>query len=100
MANAIACRLAGDEVIVEPLVAEGVTHRFGNLGHGDTALIDAFAHNKDEITILPALHEQNASHMADGSCRQVARRRRSSRQLAMRQAGNMAEPIIAKVLGD
>ena len=46
-----------------------MTHRFGDLGHGDTALIDAFAHHKDEITILPALHEQNASHMADGTCR-------------------------------
>ena len=29
-------------------------------------LMDAFVDRKEEISLLPAMHEQNASHMADG----------------------------------
>lgn len=56
----------GGQIIVDHLIQEGVTHAFGIPGHGDTALMDAFVDRKDEIQLLPAMHEQNASHMADG----------------------------------
>lgn len=58
--------LTGGQIIVECLIREGVTHVFGIPGHGDTALMDAFVDRKDDIRLLPAMHEQNASHMADG----------------------------------
>ena len=58
--------MTGGQIIVDHLIREGVTHVFGIPGHGDTALIDAFVDRKDEIQLLPAMHEQNASHMADG----------------------------------
>ncbi|MDB5527128.1 MAG: acetolactate synthase, large chain related protein [Devosia sp.] len=56
----------GGQIIVDALIREGVTHVFGIPGHGDTALIDAFVDRKADIHLLPAMHEQNASHMADG----------------------------------
>ena len=59
-------QMTGGQVIVDALVREGVTHVFGIPGHGDTALMDAFVDRKEEISLLPAMHEQNASHMADG----------------------------------
>ena len=59
-------KMTGGQVIVDALVREGVTHVFGIPGHGDTALMDAFVDRKEEIQLLPAMHEQNASHMADG----------------------------------
>jgi acetolactate synthase I/II/III large subunit len=58
--------MTGGEIIVDHLIREGVTHVFGIPGHGDTALMDAFVDRKGEIALLPAMHEQNASHMADG----------------------------------
>ncbi|WP_245317871.1 thiamine pyrophosphate-binding protein [Ensifer sp. 1H6] len=58
--------MTGGQIIVEHLIREGVTHVFGIPGHGDTALMDAFVDRKEEINLLPAMHEQNASHMADG----------------------------------
>lgn len=58
--------LTGGQIIVDYLIREGVTHVFGIPGHGDTALMDAFVDRKNEINLLPAMHEQNASHMADG----------------------------------
>lgn len=63
---AISNELTGGQIIVDYLIREGVTHVFGIPGHGDTALMDAFVDRKDEINLLPAMHEQNASHMADG----------------------------------
>ena len=63
---AISSELTGGQIIVDHLIREGVTHVFGIPGHGDTALMDAFVDRKDEINLLPAMHEQNASHMADG----------------------------------
>lgn len=35
-------------------------------GTQETALMDAMVDRKDEITVVPAMHEQGASHMADG----------------------------------
>ena len=62
----VAQKMTGGQIIVDHLIREGVTHVFGIPGHGDTALIDAFVDRRDEIQLLPAMHEQNASHMADG----------------------------------
>src|ERR1700740_602842 len=59
-------KLTGGQIIAECLVHEGVTHVFGIPGHGNTALLDAFVDRTSEISLLPAMHEQNASHMADG----------------------------------
>ena len=64
--SAVASQMTGGQIIVDHLIREGVTHVFGIPGHGDTALMDAFVDRKDEIKLLPAMHEQNASHMADG----------------------------------
>jgi acetolactate synthase-1/2/3 large subunit len=62
-------QLTGGQIIAEYLIREGVTHVFGIPGHGNTALLDAFVDRKEEIRVLPAMHEQGASHMADGFCR-------------------------------
>lgn len=56
----------GGQMIVEYLISEGVKYVFAVPGHGNTALLDAFVDHKDEITLLPAMHEQGAAHMADG----------------------------------
>jgi acetolactate synthase I/II/III large subunit len=59
-------RLTGGQMIADYLVSEGVEYVFAVPGHGNTALLDAFVDRKDEITVLPAMHEQGAAHMADG----------------------------------
>src|ERR1700722_19171092 len=56
----------GGQMIVEYLISEGVRYVFAVPGHGNTALLDAFVDHQDEITVLPAMHEQGAAHMADG----------------------------------
>jgi acetolactate synthase I/II/III large subunit len=56
----------GGQMIVEYLISEGVKYVFAVPGHGNTALLDAFVDHKDEISVLPAMHEQGAAHMADG----------------------------------
>ena len=58
--------MTGGQVIVDHLIREKVPYTFGIPGHGNTALLDAFVDRKAEIDLLPAMHEQNASHMADG----------------------------------
>jgi acetolactate synthase I/II/III large subunit len=55
----------GGQMVVEYLISEGVRYVFAVPGHGNTALLDAFVDHKDEITLLPAMHEQGAAHMAD-----------------------------------
>jgi acetolactate synthase-1/2/3 large subunit len=59
-------QLTGGQMIVEYLISEGVEYVFAIPGHGNTALIDAFVDYQDRITVLPAMHEQGAAHMADG----------------------------------
>src|SRR3954447_15740920 len=59
-------QLTGGQMIVEYLIAEGVKYVFAIPGHGNTALLDAFVDYQDRITVLPAMHEQGAAHMADG----------------------------------
>jgi acetolactate synthase-1/2/3 large subunit len=59
-------QLTGGQMIVEHLISEGVKYVFAVPGHGNTALVDAFVDYRDRITMLPAMHEQGAAHMADG----------------------------------
>ena len=68
-------KLSGGQMIADYLVSEGVEYVFAVPGHGNTALLDAFVDRKDEITVLPAMHEQGAAHMADGyyrACGKIA----------------------------
>jgi acetolactate synthase I/II/III large subunit len=58
--------MTGGQMVVEYLVRERVPYTFAIPGHGNTALIDAFVDRREEITLVPAMHEQGASHMADG----------------------------------
>jgi len=58
-------RLTGGEIVVEHLIREGIEKVFAVPGHGNTALLDAFA-DRAEIDVVPAMHEQGAAHMADG----------------------------------
>ena len=58
--------MTGGQIVVEYLVREKVPFAFAIPGHGNTALIDSFVDRKDDITLVPAMHEQGASHMADG----------------------------------
>lgn len=57
-------RMTGGQMIVDQLIREGVEYVFTIPGHGNTALLDAFVDRGDEITVLPAMHEQGAVHMA------------------------------------
>ena len=66
-------QLTGGQMIVEYLISEGVEYVFAIPGHGNTALIDAFVDYQDRITVLPAMHEQGAAHMADGFYRSSGR---------------------------
>jgi acetolactate synthase I/II/III large subunit len=59
-------QMTGGQIVAEYLIREKVPYVFGIPGHGNTALLDAFVDRKDEITVVPAIHEQGASHMADG----------------------------------
>jgi acetolactate synthase I/II/III large subunit len=59
-------RLTGGQIVVEHLIREGIEKVFAVPGHGNTALLDAFADRRDEIDVVPAMHEQGAAHMADG----------------------------------
>jgi acetolactate synthase-1/2/3 large subunit len=59
-------RLTGGQIVVDHLIREGIEKVFAVPGHGNTALLDAFADRRDEIDVVPAMHEQGAAHMADG----------------------------------
>jgi acetolactate synthase I/II/III large subunit len=56
----------GGQIIVDALIREGVERVFAIPGHGNSSLLDAFVDRKDEIELVPAIHEQGAAHMADG----------------------------------
>lgn len=64
--------LTGGQMIVESLIEQGVDTVFAVPGHGNTALLDAFV-GRDEITVVQAMHEQGAAHMADGFYRATGR---------------------------
>jgi acetolactate synthase-1/2/3 large subunit len=59
-------RLTGGQIVVDHLIREGIEKVFAVPGHGNTALLDAFADRREEIDVVPAMHEQGAAHMADG----------------------------------
>jgi acetolactate synthase I/II/III large subunit len=58
--------LTGGQIIVDLLIRHGVERVFAVPGHGNTALLDAFAGREEDIVVVPAMHEQGAAHMADG----------------------------------
>lgn len=66
-------RMTGGQIVAEYLVREGMPYLFGVPGHGNTALLDAFVDHRDKITLVQAIHEQGAAHMADAYYR-VARK--------------------------
>ena len=66
-------RMTGGQIIADYLISEGMPYLFGVSGHGNTALIDAFVDRRDKISVIQAIHEQGAAHMADAFYR-VARR--------------------------
>src|SRR5215469_918347 len=65
--------MTGGQIVAEYLAREGVPYLFGIPGHGNTALVDAFVDYRDKITLVQAIHEQGAAHMADAFYR-VARK--------------------------
>jgi acetolactate synthase-1/2/3 large subunit len=66
-------RLTGGQIVARYLISEGVPYLFGVPGHGNTALLDAFVDHRSEISVMQAIHEQGAAHMADAFYR-VGRR--------------------------
>jgi acetolactate synthase I/II/III large subunit len=66
-------KYTGGQAVAEYLVHESVPYVFAIPGHGNTALLDAFVDRRGEIEVLPAMHEQGASHMADGFYRASGR---------------------------
>jgi acetolactate synthase-1/2/3 large subunit len=58
-------KMTGGQIVAEYLVREGVPTLFGVPGHGNTALLDAFVDRRNEISLIQAIHEQGAAHMAD-----------------------------------
>ncbi len=66
-------RMTGGQIVAQYLVNEGMPYLFGVPGHGNTALLDAFVDQRDKITLVQAIHEQGAAHMADAYYR-VARK--------------------------
>jgi acetolactate synthase-1/2/3 large subunit len=60
-------------MIADYLISEGVEYVFALPGHGNSALLDAFVDRRDEITVLAAMHEQGAGHMAAGYFRSSGR---------------------------
>ncbi len=57
--------MTGGELVAEYLVKQQVPYVVGIPGHGCLPLIDAFVDRKDKVTVLQAIHEQGAVHLAD-----------------------------------
>lgn len=58
-------QLRGADVLVDALICEGVRKTFGIQGGAAVTLFDALS-KRPEIEHVPACHEQNAAHMAEG----------------------------------
>ena len=56
----------GGQMIVNHLIAEGVSHVFGVAGHGVLGLLDAGYDYRNKIKLVMARHEEVAGFMADG----------------------------------
>ena len=72
-------KLTGRYAMMEQLVAEGVTHVFGNPGTTEQGFMDALQ-DYSQIEYILALHEATAIGIADGYARasHTARTRHSS----------------------
>jgi acetolactate synthase-1/2/3 large subunit len=57
-------KLTGGQIVAEYLAREGVPYVLAIPGHGNVALLDAFV-DRDDIRVLPVVHEQCATHIAD-----------------------------------
>ena len=62
-------KLNGSEILMESLLAEGVTTVFGYPGGAVLNIYDALYKYADKITHIETSHEQGASHAADGYAR-------------------------------
>jgi acetolactate synthase-1/2/3 large subunit len=56
----------GGQMIINHLIAEGVSHVFGVAGHGVLGLLDAGYDYRNQIKLVMARHEEVAGFMADG----------------------------------
>jgi len=57
--------MTGGELIAEYLIKEKVPYVIAIPGHGILPTVDAFVDRKDRITVLQAVREQGAVHLAD-----------------------------------
>jgi acetolactate synthase-1/2/3 large subunit len=57
-------RLTGGQIVAEYLAREGVPYVLAIPGHGNVALLDAFV-DREDVRVLPVVHEQCATHIAD-----------------------------------
>ena len=64
--------MTGKEALARMLIAEGVTHIFGNPGTSETPLLDVLQ-DFPEIRYVQALQEGTAVGMADGYARATGR---------------------------
>lgn len=56
--------LTGGQIVAEYLAREGVPYVLAIPGHGNAALLDAFV-DRDDVKVLPVVHEQCGVHVAD-----------------------------------
>jgi acetolactate synthase I/II/III large subunit len=59
-------KLAG-HLLVECLIAQGITHAFGVPGESYLAVLDGFAEHKDNIQFITCRHEGGAAFMAEAA---------------------------------
>lgn len=64
-ADVTTARMTGAQVVAEYLVRAGVPYATGIPGHGSWTLVDAIARREGEIKLVPVMHEQSATHLAD-----------------------------------
>jgi hypothetical protein len=56
-------KLTGGQIVAEYLAREGVPYVLAIPGHGNAALLDAFV-DRDDVEVLPVVHEQCGVHVA------------------------------------
>lgn len=61
------------QLVAQSLGAYGVPYVAGIAGHGNWALVDAFAEGASAPRFLQVMHEQSAAHMADAHFRLTGR---------------------------
>ena len=65
-------QMAG-HLLVECLIAQGVTHAFGVPGESYLAVLDGFHHYRDQIQFVTCRQEGGAAYMADAQGRLTGR---------------------------